>query len=79
MIDQHYNKLVQIFVKEEWASLRDLCLESLQNSDVSFDSSLNNLKIGLLKVGKMSLESVDIIDMLALLYFTYFLGKSQNS
>ncbi len=79
MIDQHYNKLVQIFVKEEWASLRDLCLESLQNSDVSVDPSLKNLKIGLLKVREMGLESIDIIDMLALLYFTYFLGKSQNN
>ncbi|HPB42271.1 MAG TPA: HEAT repeat domain-containing protein [Sphaerochaeta sp.] len=79
MIDQNYNLIIQIFAKEQWSKLIDLCLESLRSSDVQADSSLDNLKKGLLKVETMSLESFDVVDMIALLYFTYFICKSQNS
>ncbi len=79
MIDQNYNLIIQIFAKEQWSKLIDLCLESLRSSDVQADSSLDNLKKGLLKVETMSLESFDVVDMITLLYFTYFICKSQNS
>ncbi|MFA7559615.1 MAG: MFS transporter [Sphaerochaeta sp.] len=79
MIDQNYQQILTIFAKGHYKELIDLCVEALGASDVSFDSSINNLKKGLLRVQTIPLESFDVIDMLALLYFTYFIGKTQNS
>ena len=79
MIDQNYQQILTIFAKGHYKELIDLCAEALGATDVSFDSSINNLKKGLLRVQTIPLESFDLIDMLALLYFTYFIGKTQNS
>jgi hypothetical protein len=79
LIEVNYSSLISWFAKEEWKSVRDLCMTIMETSDLSFDPRYNHLKQGLLKAQKMAIERFDIQDMLAMLYFSYTLGKSVKS
>lgn len=78
-IDVHYDEVLQYFNEHRWEALRTFCLDILTSSDVSFDPCFENLKLGLLRAQKMDIELFDIQDMLAMLYFSYSLGKNSKS
>jgi hypothetical protein len=78
-IDLRYDEVLQIFNEHRWEALRAFCMDILVTSDVSFDPCFENLKIGLLKAQEMDIGLFDIQDMLAMLYFSYSLGKNSKS
>ncbi|HAF86639.1 MAG TPA: MFS transporter [Sphaerochaeta sp.] len=78
-IDQHYDEVLFMFYNQKWADLRDFCLTILEESDLSFDPCLDNLKIGIMKSRDMDIDLFDIQDALAGLYFSYSLGKNIKS
>ena len=78
-IDQHYNEVLAMFYNQKWVELRDFCLNILDESNLSYDPCLENLKIGILKSREMNIDLFDIQDALAGLYFSYSLGKNTKS
>jgi hypothetical protein len=78
-IDQHYDEVLSMFYNQKWAELRDFCLNILEESNLSYDPCLENLKIGILKSREMDIDLFDIQDALAGLYFSYSLGKNTKS
>ncbi|MFA5446911.1 MAG: MFS transporter [Sphaerochaeta sp.] len=76
LIDLNYSKILNWFAGGDWEAVRTLCIQILEGSDVSFNERYDHLKIGLLKAKTMDIEVFDIQDMLALLYFSYSLGKN---
>ena len=79
LIDLNYSKILSWFAKEDWEKVRELCVTILETSDLSFDELFDNLKCGLLKAKEMNIALFDIQDMLAMLYFSYSLGKNVKS
>lgn len=79
LIDLNYSKILSWFAKEDWEKVRELCVTILEASDLSFDELFDNLKCGLLKAKEMNIALFDIQDMLAMLYFSYSLGKNVKS
>ncbi|MDY0303847.1 MAG: MFS transporter [Sphaerochaeta sp.] len=79
LIDLNYTKILTWFSKEQWDEVRTLCMTILEASDLSFDENFDNLKKGLLKAREMDISRFDIQDMLAMLYFSYSLGKNVRS
>ncbi len=75
-IDQNYDEVLSLFYTQKWAELRTFCLSILDETNVSYDPCLENLKIGIIKSGEMSIDQFDIHDALAMLYFSYSLGKN---
>ena len=71
--------MLSMFYNQKWADLRDFCLNILDESDLSFDPCLENLKIGIMKSREMDIDLFDIQDALAGLYFCYSLGKNIKS
>jgi len=78
-IDQHYDEVLSMFYNQKWADLRDFCLNILDDSNLSYDPCLENLKIGIIKSREMDIDLFDIQDALAGLYFSYSLGKNTKS
>ncbi len=76
LIDLNYTKILYWFSKEMWQEVRSLCMSILDASDLGFDERFDNLKRGLLKAKAMDIADFDIQDMLAMLYFSYSLGKN---
>lgn len=79
LIDLNYSNILSWFAKEDWEKVRELCVTILETSDLSFDELFDNLKCGLLKAKEMNIALFDIQDMLAMLYFSYSLGKNVKS
>ncbi len=79
LIDLNYSNILSWFAKEDWEKVRELCVTILEASDLSFDELFDNLKCGLLKAKEMNIALFDIQDMLAMLYFSYSLGKNVKS
>ena len=65
-----------MFYNNKWAELRDFCLDILDESNLSYDPCLENLKLGILKSREMDIALFDVQDALAGLYFSYSLGKN---
>ncbi|MCK9347772.1 MAG: MFS transporter [Sphaerochaeta sp.] len=78
-IDQAYKTVLSYFEKKEWDALRSFCMDILESSDVSFDPCFENLKQGLLKAKEMDIEAFDEQDAVAMLYFSYSLGKNAQN
>ncbi len=78
-IDQAYKTVLSYFEKKEWEPLRSFCMDILESSDVSFDPCFENLKQGLLKAKDMDIEAFDEQDAVAMLYFSYSLGKNAQN
>lgn len=78
-IDLYYNEVLSYFKNQDWVALRDFCLEILDVSDVSFDPCFDNLKKGLLRSREMDIAHFDVQDALAMLYFSYSLGKNAKN
>ncbi|MDD4572679.1 MAG: MFS transporter, partial [Sphaerochaeta sp.] len=75
-IDLRYDEVLAMFYNNKWAELRDFCLEILDESNLSYDPCLENLKLGILKSREMDIALFDVQDALAGLYFSYSLGKN---
>jgi hypothetical protein len=78
-IDMYYEEVLHYFNEHRWEELRAFCLDILASSDVSFDPCFENLKIGLLRAQEMDIGLFDEQDMLAMLYFSYSLGKNSKN
>jgi len=78
-IDLYYHEVLAYFKNQDWVALRDFCLGILDNSDLGFDPCFDNLKKGLLHSREMDIEKFDIQDALAMLYFSYSLGKNAKN
>lgn len=72
-IDSHYDEVFKAFQEKDREYLRSFCLDMVSRSDVSYSSSFENLKTGLMKAADMDINAFDVQDMLALLYFAYSL------
>lgn len=77
-IDLNYDSILAYFNHHQWENLRYFCMEILESCDVSYDPCFDNLKKGLLKAKEMDIGLFDIQDALALLYFSYSLGKNSR-
>ncbi|MFA6681399.1 MAG: MFS transporter [Sphaerochaeta sp.] len=75
-IDLRYDEVLAMFYNNKWAELRDFCLDILDESNLSYDPCLENLKLGILKSREMDIALFDVQDALAGLYFSYSLGKN---
>jgi len=78
-IDSDYENVHAMFSDQDWEGLRTFCIEILDNSDVEYDPCFENLKQGILKSREMDIVLFDMQDALALLYFSYSLGKNSKS
>ncbi len=78
-IDLHYDEVLSYFEHKDWEKLRAFCMDILDTSDLSFDPCFENLKQGLLRAREMNIGLFDVQDALALLYFSYSLGKNAKN
>ena len=78
-VDQYYSEIISCFAQQWWDILRSICIEILESCDVSHDKCFENLKIGLLRAKEMDIKRFDIQDAVAMLYFSYSLGKNAKS
>jgi hypothetical protein len=78
-VDQYYSEIISCFAQQRWDILRSICIEILESCDVSHDKCFENLKIGLLRAKEMDIKRFDIQDAVAMLYFSYSLGKNAKS
>jgi len=77
-IDENYAMIFDAFSKNDWGAVRTFCLGMLDICDVSFNSSFENLRLGILKAREMDIACFDIQDALAELYFCYSLEKNSR-
>lgn len=77
-IDLFYEQVLLMVQHKHWPELRDFCMAILDEADVSFDPCFENLKAGLLKAREMDIKLFDMQDMIAMLYFSYSLGKNSK-
>ena len=77
-IDQNYEKLFKAFREEDKDFILDFVLKMLRITDVSSNSSMENLRLGILKAENMNINVFDYQDLLAILYFGYSLRKNSK-
>ena len=77
-IDQNYDKLFKAFKEEDKAFILDFVLNMLRTTDVSSNSCMENLRLGILKAENMNINAFDFQDLLAILYFGYSLKKNSK-
>ena len=77
-VDQNYDKLFVAFKEENKAFILEFVLNMLRKTDVSSNSSMENLRLGILKAENMNINAFDVQDLLAILYFGYSLKKNSK-
>lgn len=77
-IDSNYDSLFQYFIDENWVKVFEFCISLIKKAQIDYNQRFYNLRIGLLEAENIPIESFDIQDMVAFLYFSYALKKNSK-